>query len=38
MKNVSIMEESVTIKSSVKEETLAEIEALANAIYNSIKN
>ena len=38
MKNVEILEQSVSIKSSLKEEQMAEVEALAQAIAESVKN
>ncbi|MDR1773217.1 MAG: FprA family A-type flavoprotein [Hungatella sp.] len=37
MKNMTILDQTITIKSSVKEDQLAEIGALANAIAESIK-
>ena len=37
MKNMTILEQTITIKSSVKEDQLAEIGALANAIAESIQ-
>ncbi|WP_349944214.1 FprA family A-type flavoprotein [Lacrimispora sp. BS-2] len=37
MKNMTILDQTITIKSSVKEDQLAEIGALANAIVESIK-
>ncbi|MFV0240587.1 MAG: flavodoxin domain-containing protein, partial [Lacrimispora sphenoides] len=37
MKNMTIMDQTITIKSSVKEDQLADIGALANAIVESIK-
>ncbi|MEY8352752.1 FprA family A-type flavoprotein [Lachnospiraceae bacterium 54-53] len=37
MKNITLLDQIVTIKSSVKEDQLAEIGALANAIANSLK-
>lgn len=37
MKNVEILEQSVSIKSSLKEEQMAEVEALAQAIAESVK-
>lgn len=38
MKNMNILEQTITIKSSVKEDQLAEIGALANAIASSLKD
>ena len=35
MKNMTILDQTVTIKSSVKEDQLAEIGALANAIIET---
>jgi len=37
MKNMTILDQTITIKSSVKEDQLADIGALANAIAESIK-
>lgn len=37
MKNMTLLDQTITIKSSVKEDQLAEIGALANAIAESIK-
>ena len=37
MKNVEILEQSVSIKSSLKEEQMAEVEALTQAIAESVK-
>ncbi|MDR1549370.1 MAG: FprA family A-type flavoprotein [Hungatella sp.] len=37
MKNMTILDQTITIKSSVKEDQLAEITAMANAIADSLK-
>ena len=37
MKNMNILEQGVTIKSSLKEEQMADVEALAQAIVNSME-
>jgi len=37
MKNMTILDQTITFKSSVKEDQLADIGALANAIAESIK-
>ena len=37
MKNMTIMEQSVTVKSSLKDVQMAELEAMADAIVESMK-
>ena len=38
MKNMNILEQGVTIKSSLKDAQMADVEALAQAIAESVKN
>lgn len=37
MKNMNILEQTVTVKSSLKESQMAELDALADAIAESMK-